>query len=198
MEAHPAAMPPDTESDEEHEATEAYPESPGETHTHPEERQASTSTKGEQPHAQSARHAEHTCEHANRHDKRRSRWMHSLAHVHTDWHSIKSIGANRPAAPPWHGSSLSHQTCNGTLRNKPSTRSIFSLFRSYLIFIHPYVAVGLTSLLPQPRRHYRETGLNENNIKFIHRVEKTRKMPFQLVCLSFSAAFFENVGLKEV
>ena len=37
VEAHPTAMPPDTESDEEHKATKAYPESPGEharTHTH--------------------------------------------------------------------------------------------------------------------------------------------------------------------
>lgn len=36
VKAYPIVMPPDTESDEEHKATKAYPETPGEhTHTQP-------------------------------------------------------------------------------------------------------------------------------------------------------------------
>lgn len=72
VEAHPTAMPPDTESDEEHKATKAYPESPGEPHTHTEGKHKYIH-KGEQ--AQSARHVQCTYEHANRH---KSRWMQSF------------------------------------------------------------------------------------------------------------------------
>lgn len=95
VEAHPTAMPPDTESDEEHKATKAYPESPGDpTHkyTHTEGKHKYIH-KGEQ--AQSARHVQCTYEHANRH---KSRWMQSFTGklTHTHWHSFKSIVSHGP------------------------------------------------------------------------------------------------------
>lgn len=92
VEAHPTAMPPDTEPDEEHKATEAYPESSGEhTHIQREASKHKAMHKGEQAHAQSARHVQCTYEHANRQlNTKAGGCTHSLAHVHTDWHSIKN------------------------------------------------------------------------------------------------------------
>ena len=116
VEAHPTAMPPDTESDEEHKATKAYPESPGEharAHTHTRthsKRQASTNA-GTKP----SRHISQTCTvhiwTGKQTDKHKSRWMHSFTgihtdtrmhththtHTHTDWHGIKNLANHGPA-----------------------------------------------------------------------------------------------------
>lgn len=113
-------------------------------------------------------------------DKHKSRWVHLVAGTLThrlasyQKHSKPQTNTNtRPAGTLWHSNSLSHQTCNCTLRNKPRTKSIFSLFRSYSVFIYPCVTMGLTSLLLWPRTHYSRNGMNENNIAgFIQELTK--------------------------
>lgn len=182
VEAHPTAMLPDTESDEEHKAAKAYPESPGEhTHTYWE------AGKRAQMHAQrwagtgsvSQTYTVHIWTRKQT-DKHKSRWVHLVAGTLThrlasyQKHSKPQTNTNtRPAGTLWHSNSLSHQTCNCTLRNKPRTKSIFSLFRSYSVFIYPCVTMGLTSLLLWPRTHYSRNGMNENNIAgFIQELTK--------------------------
>lgn len=168
----------------------------GNTHTQRER-------EGAQIQAQSARHVQCTYEHANRQINTKSRWMRpftgTLTHRLAPYqkHSKPWQHKHRPAGTPWHSNSLPHQTCNCTLRNKPCTKSISSLLRSYLIFIYPYVTAGLTSLLHWPRRHYSGTGMNENNIasSYMSWRNKQRQAVFsQSVFQSGHYYKFINVG----
>lgn len=106
VKAYPIVMPPDTESDEEHKATKAYPETPGEhthtqpTHTHTykeQSRRAQMHAKRRADTCKPTRHVQYTYEHTNRQiNTKAGGCTYSLAHLntHRHWQSIKNT-ANR-------------------------------------------------------------------------------------------------------
>lgn len=151
-------MPPDTESDEELKAVKLSLKAQGnvQTHTKSQTGKHKCMQKSEWAHVQSGRNVQYTHEHTNR--KHKSRWMRSLSgtpkHTHRCWQSIKNIANLGPTETQtcWYSLAEKHAAHiknkkNYGVRNKPFTESIFLLFRSYLIFIYPYVTMGLTSLL---------------------------------------------------
>ena len=117
VKAHLTVMPPDTEPDEEHKATEAFSESSGEhAHTHMKIKAGKHiyMHKSKWAYIQSVRPDHYTYEPTNRQINTKSRWMHSftgtLKHTQTLAQNQKHSKPfdqhkHRPAGTPWHSNS---------------------------------------------------------------------------------------------
>lgn len=127
VKAHPTVMPPDTESDEEHKATTAYPESPGE-HTQMQARKPNTCTKAtrhmyNQPDMYSTQ---------NRQINTKA-LIHWHLNTHRHWHGIKKHSKpwtntyTDPLVLPGTATRIKHITVSSEINPVPNRYSHFSV-----------------------------------------------------------------------